>query len=44
MNKITVLLKDIVAHPFTGEGKPEPLKYDFSGCWSRKPSFRFPFG
>jgi toxin YoeB len=36
MNKITVLLKDIAAHPFTGAGKPELLKYDFSGCWSRR--------
>jgi toxin YoeB len=36
MNKITILLKDIAEHPFTGAGKPEPLKYDFSGCWSRR--------
>jgi len=36
MNKITALLYDIAAHPFTGIGKPEKLKYDFSGKWSRR--------
>jgi toxin YoeB len=34
--KITELLNDIVQHPFTGVGKPEPLKYDLQGCWSRR--------
>ena len=23
-------------NPFTGIGKPEPLKYDLSGFWSRR--------
>jgi toxin YoeB len=36
MNRITALLKDMEAHPFTGTGKPEVLKYDFAGCWSRR--------
>jgi len=36
MNKITVLLKDIMEHPYTGIGKPEPLKYDLTGKWSRR--------
>ena len=36
MNKITSLLKDIIEHPFTGIGKPEPLKYDLAGYWSRR--------
>lgn len=36
MNKITALLKDIAEHPFTGIGKPEPLKYELSGLWSRR--------
>jgi toxin YoeB len=36
MHKITLLLKDMVAHPFAGIGKPEPLKYAFSGSWSRR--------
>jgi toxin YoeB len=34
--KITDLLDDIVQHPFTGIGKPEPLKYGLYGCWSRR--------
>lgn len=36
MNKITRLLEDITAHPFTGIGKPEPLRYDLAGYWSRR--------
>ena len=36
MNRITALLKDIVEHPYTGKGKPEPLKYDLVGKWSRR--------
>lgn len=36
MNKITSLLEDIAEHPFTGTGKPEPLKYDLAGYWSRR--------
>lgn len=36
MNRITTLLKDIVAHPFSGIGKPEALKYDLTGYWSRR--------
>jgi toxin YoeB len=34
--KITNLIKDIVRTPYSGLGKPEPLKYKFSGCWSRE--------
>ena len=30
------LIKDIQRTPFTGIGKPEPLKYDLSGFWSRQ--------
>ena len=33
--KIQLLLQDITAHPFTGIGKPEPLKYDLKDKWSR---------
>ena len=28
--------KDIERNPFEGIGKPEPLKYDLAGCWSRR--------
>lgn len=34
--KIVELLKDIDRSPFSGLGKPEPLKYDLSGFWSRR--------
>lgn len=36
MNRITALLKDIAQHPYTGIGKPEALKYQLSGYWSRR--------
>lgn len=36
MAKITALLNDIAAHPFSGIGKPEALKYDLAGYWSRR--------
>lgn len=35
-NKIRVLLKNIKQDPFKGLGKPEPLKYDLKGYWSRR--------
>ena len=28
LNKIAALLNDIEEHPYTGLGKPEPLKYE----------------
>ena len=34
--KINDLLKDIARNPFSGIGKPEPLKYKYKGFWSRK--------
>ena len=36
MKRITLLLKDIAEHPFTGIGKPEPLKFGLAGKWSRR--------
>ena len=36
LKKINELIKDIKRHPFEGIGKPEPLKFDFSGCYSRR--------
>jgi len=35
-NRISELINDICEHPFTGIGKPEPLKYELSGLWSRR--------
>jgi len=34
--KVNKLIKEILRDPFTGIGKPEPLKYEFQGCWSRR--------
>lgn len=36
LKKLLVLFEDISEHPFTGVGKPEPLKYALSGMWSRR--------
>jgi len=36
LRKINNLIKDIQRTPFEGLGKPEPLKYDLSGYWSRR--------
>lgn len=34
--KIKEILQDIAKHPFTGIGKPEPLKHNLTGKWSRR--------
>lgn len=36
LRKINSLIKDIQSSPFEGIGKPEPLKYDLAGLWSRR--------
>ena len=36
LKKINSLILDIERHPFEGIGKPEPLKHDLSGYWSRR--------
>ena len=36
LKKINKLLKEIGRTPFTGEGKPEPLRYGNTGLWSRR--------
>lgn len=36
INKIKNLLKEIESHPETGTGKPERLRGDLSGFWSRR--------
>ena len=35
-NKIELLIQSIIISPFKGHGKPEPLKFDLSGKWSRR--------
>lgn len=34
--KINELIKDIIRSPFSGIGKPEPLKHELSGYWSQR--------
>ncbi|MBD2410631.1 toxin YoeB [Nostoc calcicola FACHB-389] len=34
--KILELIRDIQRDPFAGIGKPEPLKYELQGYWSRR--------
>jgi toxin YoeB len=36
LRKIVELIADIQKTPFTGLGKPEALKHDYKGFWSRK--------
>ena len=36
LRKINALIKEIQRTPFEGIGKPEPLKFDFNGFWSRR--------
>lgn len=34
--RIHELIKDILRNPYTGIGKPEPLKHALRGYWSRR--------
>jgi toxin YoeB len=34
--KILSLIEEIKRTPFTGTGKPEPLKHKLEKCWSRR--------
>ena len=36
LKKINSLIKDIKRDPYCGIGKPEQLKHELSGCWSRR--------
>lgn len=36
LKRINELIKDARRDPFGGIGKPEPLKHDLSGMWSRR--------
>ena len=36
LKRINMLIKDIGRNPFDGIGKPEPLKGELSGIWSRR--------
>ncbi|MEM8642554.1 MAG: Txe/YoeB family addiction module toxin [Cyanobacteria bacterium P01_G01_bin.54] len=36
LKKINALIKEIQCTPFDGQGKPEPLRANLSGYWSRR--------
>ena len=36
LRRINLLIRDIVRNGNEGIGKPEPLKHDFAGYWSRR--------
>jgi toxin YoeB len=36
LKRINLLIKAIQRDPFDGVGKPEPLKHNLSGFWSRR--------
>lgn len=36
LKRVNELVKDIKRNPFEGIGKPEPLKHQWSGYWSRR--------
>lgn len=46
VKKIDKIILDTIRHPFTGIVKPEPLKHQLSGKWSRRISgeHRFVYG
>lgn len=36
LKRINALIKDAMRDPFDGIGKPEPLKHELAGLWSRR--------
>jgi toxin YoeB len=34
--RVLDLVEDVMRGPFDGVGKPEPMRFDFAGCWSRR--------
>ena len=36
LKRINTLIKDSLRNPFEGIGKPEPLKHELQGFWSRR--------
>jgi toxin YoeB len=36
LTKLYTLLEELAEHPFTGTGKPEPIRYRLAGLWSRR--------
>ena len=36
LKRLNALIKDVIRSPFDGIGKPEPLKHQLAGAWSRR--------
>jgi toxin YoeB len=36
LRRINAIIMDTLGHPYTGIGKPEPLKHILTGAWSRR--------
>lgn len=36
INRISTIIEELSEHPYTGIGKPERLKHELSGYWSRR--------
>ena len=36
LNRVNLLIRDILRSPFDGIGAPEPLKHGLTGYWSRR--------
>ena len=36
LRRINELIRDVLRHPLEGLGKPEPLKHELAGAWSRR--------
>lgn len=36
LRRINALIADALREPYDGIGKPEPLKHEFTGWWSRR--------
>jgi toxin YoeB len=36
LDRINALVRECQRDPFRGIGKPEPLKREYTGCWSRR--------
>lgn len=36
LKRINALIKEISRTPYAGTGKPEPLKHNWTGWWSRR--------
>jgi toxin YoeB len=36
LRRVNTLITSALRTPFEGEGKPEPLRFQLAGCWSRR--------